>query len=107
MNAIAGSMSEFIPVVKIVGVPDTKFIKNNTLIHHNLNTPDYQAFIKAYSNVVETAAFLTKENAKEEIDRVLNVLIKEKKPVYIALPMDVCNRKNLYILPCLWMFAMY
>ena len=91
INAIAGSMSEFVPVVKIVGVPDTKFIKNNTLIHHNLNTPDYMAFLKAYSNVVETAAFLTKENAKEEIDRVLNVLIKEKKPVYIAMPMDVCN----------------
>lgn len=91
INAIAGSMSEFVPVVKIVGVPDTKFIKNNTLIHHNLNTPDYMAFLKAYSNVVETTTFLTKENAKEEIDRVLNVLIKEKKPVYIALPIDVCN----------------
>ncbi len=91
INAIAGSMSEFVPVVKITGVPDTKFIKNNTLIHHNLNTPDYQAFIKAYSNIVETTTFLTKENAKKEIDRVLEILIKEKKPIYIALPMDVCN----------------
>ena len=92
MNAIAGSMSEFVPVVKITGVPETKYINQNTLIHHNLNTPDYQAFIKAYSNVVETAAFLNENNAKEEIDRVLNVLINTKKPVYIAIPVDICNK---------------
>lgn len=92
INAIAGSMSEFVPVVKIVGVPDTKYIEQNALIHHNLNTPDYHAFIKAYSNVVETAAFLNENNAKEEIDRALNVLINEKKPVYIAIPMDICNK---------------
>ena len=92
MNAIAGSMSEFVPVVKITGVPETKYINQNTLIHHNLNTPDYQAFINAYSNVVETAAFLNEKNAKEEIDRVLNVLINKKKPVYIAIPVDICNK---------------
>lgn len=91
MNAIAGSMSEFVPVMKITGVPLTKHIRQNTLIHHNLNTPDYHAFINAYSNVVEAAAFLTKENAKDEIDRLINIMIKEKKPVYLALPMDICN----------------
>lgn len=91
INAIAGSASEFVPVVKIVGAPKTKLIKNNILIHHNLNKPDYYAFMKAYSNIVETTAFLTKENAKDEIDRVLDILTKEKKPVYIALPMDICN----------------
>ena len=91
INAVAGSMSESVPVVKITGLPDSKFIKSNALIHHNLNTPNYKAFINAYSNVVETAVFLTKDNAKEEIDKALNVLIKEKKPVYIAIPMDVCN----------------
>ena len=91
MNAIAGSMSEFVPVMKITGVPSTKHIKQNTLIHHNLNTPDYHAFINAYSNIVEAAAFLTKENAKDEIDRLINIMIKEKKPIYLALPMDICN----------------
>lgn len=91
INAIAGSMSEFVPVVKITGVPSTKNIKENKLIHHNLNAPDYFAFINAYSNVVQTTAFLDSNNAKEEIDRVLSVLIKEKKPVYIALPEDICT----------------
>jgi len=89
INAVAGSMAENVPVIKIVGTPSSNFIKNKILLHHNLDNADYHAFEKAYSNVVETTAFLTKENAKEEIKRILNVMVKTKKPVYVAIPMDV------------------
>lgn len=90
MNAIAGSFAENIPVIKIVGVPATKFIKENKLIHHNFQNPDYYAFERAFSNVVETTAYLDENNAKAEIDRILSVFINKKKPVYIAIPMDTC-----------------
>lgn len=90
MNAIAGSFAENIPVIKIVGVPATKFIKSNRLIHHNFMNPDYYAFERAFSNVVETTAYLDENNAKEEIDRILSVFINTKKPVYVAIPMDTC-----------------
>jgi len=90
MNAIAGSFAENIPVIKIVGVPATKFIKRNALIHHNFQHPDYHAFERAFSNVVETTAYLGDNNAKEEIDRILSVFVNSKKPVYIAIPMDTC-----------------
>lgn len=90
VNAIAGSYAENVPVVKIVGVPATKFIKNNTLLHHNFQNPDYYAFQRVFSNVVCASAFLDFDNAKNEIDRVLTVMLKEQKPVYIAVPMDVC-----------------
>ena len=90
MNAIAGSFAENIPVIKIAGVPATKFIKNNSLIHHNFQNPDYYAFERAFSNVVETTAYLDENNAKEEIDRILSVFIEKKRPVYIAIPMDIC-----------------
>lgn len=90
MNAIAGSFAENIPVIKIAGVPATKFIKNNTLIHHNFQNPDYYACERAFSNVVETTAYLDENNAKAEIDRILSVFIEKKRPVYIAIPMDVC-----------------
>lgn len=91
INAIAGSYAENIPVIKIVGVPHTNFIKKNKVIHHNFEHPDYYACQKAYSNVVETTAFLDEKNAKEEIDRVLSAFINEKKPVYIAIPVDICE----------------
>ena len=31
------------------------------------------------------------KNAKTEIDRVLSVFVNEKKPVYIAIPEDICS----------------
>lgn len=90
INAIAGSFAENIPVIKIVGVPATKFIKSNAVIHHNFQHPDYYAFERAYSNVTETTAYLDENNAKEEIDRVLSVFIHQKRPVYVAIPVDIC-----------------
>lgn len=91
INGIAGAYAENIPVVKIAGVPKTNFIKTNALLHHNFSNPDYYAFERAFSNVTETTAYLTGENAKEEIDRVFETLVEKRKPVYIALPVDICN----------------
>lgn len=90
INAIAGSYAENIPVIHIVGVPHTKCIKTNKLIHHNFFTPDYYAFEKAFSSVVETTAYLDENNAKAEIDRILSVFVNKKRPVYVAIPMDTC-----------------
>ena len=71
MNAIAGSFAENIPVISIVGVPKTNDIKNKTLLHHNFQKPDYYAFENAFSNVVETTAYLTKENVFIKGDQLL------------------------------------
>ncbi len=91
INGIAGAYSENVPVMKIAGVPKTASVKENALLHHNFSNPDYHAFERIYSNVTTAAAFLTEENAKNEIDRVFEAFIKLKKPVYIALPMDICG----------------
>lgn len=90
INAIAGCSSESVPVISIVGIPKSKSVKNKSLIHHNLQEADYHAFSRAFSNVVETVAYLDFENAKSEIDRIIDVMVKKRKPVYIAIPMDVC-----------------
>lgn len=90
MNAIAGSYSEGVPVMKIAGTPSTTMIKNKVLVHHSLQNADYYVYERAYSNVVETTAFLDKDNAKSEIDRIVDVMVKTRKPVYVAIPVDVC-----------------
>lgn len=100
INAVAGSYAEYVPVIKIVGIPSTQNINKKTLLHHNFANPDYHAFKNAYSNVVETTAYLTQKNAKTEIDRILSVLINEKKPVYIAIPEDICSIK-INDIPCI------
>ena len=91
INAIAGSFAENIPVINIVGVPSTKTIANKTCVHHNFQDVQPYTYAEAYKNVVETTAFLNRDNAKIEIDRVLKVFVKERKPVYIAIPADIAK----------------
>jgi len=91
INAIAGANAERIPLLKIAGVPSSAMIENNVILHHNFEIPDYYAFAKAYSHVVEAIAYLNKDNAKAEIDRVIDVMVKARKPVYIAIPVDICE----------------
>lgn len=91
INATAGSFAENIPVIHIAGTPATKFIEKNALLHHNFQNPDYYAFERTFSNVTETTAFLTKDNAKQEIDRILSVFVKTNRPVYVAIPVDICK----------------
>lgn len=89
INAIAGAYAENVPVITVVGVPRTKNIKNKTLIHHNFLEPDYFAFEQAHKPVTAATAYLTVDNVKSEIDRVISVFVRERKPVYIAIPIDV------------------
>lgn len=91
INAIAGSYSESVPVIKIAGVPNSNMIKNNVVLHHNFQKPDYYSFERAFSNVVETTAYLDENNAKFEIDRIIEVMVKTRKPVYVAIPVDICH----------------
>lgn len=91
MNAIAGSYAENVSVINIVGVPSTKCIANKTRVHHNFQDVQPYAYAEAFKNVTETTAFLNRDNAKLEIDRVLKTFVKERKPVYIAIPIDIAK----------------
>lgn len=91
INAIAGSFAENVPVINIVGVPTTKIIANKTRVHHNFQEVEPYTYAEAFKNVTETTAFLNRDNAKLEIDRVLKVFVKERRPVYIAIPIDIAE----------------
>lgn len=91
MNAIAGSFAENIPVIHIVGTPSTKCIADKTRVHHNFVEVQPYAYAEAFKNLCETTAFLSRDNAKLEIDRVLKIFVKERKPVYIAIPLDIAR----------------
>ena len=45
-------------------------------VHHNFSEPDYYAFERIYQNVTSTTAYLTEDNAKSEIDRVIETFVK-------------------------------
>ena len=91
MNSVAGSYAENVPVINIVGAPNSKLLEEKKLIHHQFSNPEPYAFIEAFNSVTQAAAFLTRDNAKIEIDRVLKTFVKEKKPVYICIPQDIAQ----------------
>ncbi|MDR1327115.1 MAG: hypothetical protein LBJ74_01770 [Heliobacteriaceae bacterium] len=91
MNAIAGSYAENVPVICVAGLPPEKHIRKKTLLHHNFLKPNYYAASDAFAQVVQAGAILNAGNAKYEIERILGEFIREKKPVYIGIPTDVCK----------------
>lgn len=92
VNAIAGSFSESLPVIMIVGSPNTSLRKNHAIIHHTLGNGDFDFSQKIYKNITAATALLSPGNAVSEIERVLSVAVNEKKPVYISVPVDVCDQ---------------
>ena len=91
INALAGSYAENVPVINIVGLPTTRQIETRFLYHHNFQEQNSMSCIEAYKSFLQTYTFLSRDNAKLEIDRVIKTLVKDKKPVYIALPEDVAK----------------
>lgn len=91
LSAIAGSYAENVPVINIVGVPSNKLIANKTRVHHNFQEVQPFLYSEIFSNVVETTTYINQDNCKSEIDRILKTFVKERKPVYIAIPCDVAE----------------
>ena len=89
INAIAGSFAENVPVIHIVGTPPLDAFKSEKILHHSFQGADSKVYMKMHEAVTSASAFLNKDGAKLEIDRVLKTFYKERKPVYLAIPSDI------------------
>lgn len=89
MNGIAGSFSEMVPVIHIVGSPRVVDHKETPLLHHTLGDGDYDVFHRMASLVTVASASLTLDNALSEIDRVIETAFIQKRPGYISIPVDL------------------
>ncbi|CAG8522135.1 14719_t:CDS:2 [Funneliformis mosseae] len=93
INAIAGSFSEIVPVVHIVGTPSTKSQSEGAILHHTLGNGDFKIYKRMYEEITVAQTCLNQNNAKYEIDRVLRECYIKARPVYISLPFDVCHQE--------------
>ncbi|WP_026678948.1 alpha-keto acid decarboxylase family protein [Fictibacillus gelatini] len=93
INGIAGSYAEQVPVVKITGSPATSVVKSGAYVHHTLGDGDFTHFTNMFKEVTVAQTTLTRENAAEEIDRVLQECWLYKRPVYINLPSDISYKE--------------
>lgn len=91
INGIAGSYTEFVPVVIITGMPALSVQKRKAIVHHTLRAEDFCVFANIYRNVTVSSTQLNKVNACSEIDRVLRDCWIQKRPVYIGIPEDIVD----------------
>jgi indolepyruvate decarboxylase len=86
-NSIAGAYAEKSPVVLISGSPGLGERINNPLLHHKVR--DFYTQVEVFEKLCAAATDLEDPvTAFREIDRVLDVCFRVKRPVFIEIPRD-------------------
>ncbi|KAH6757019.1 Thiamine pyrophosphate dependent pyruvate decarboxylase family protein [Perilla frutescens var. hirtella] len=82
LNAIAGAYSENLPVICIVGGPNTNDYGTNRILHHTIGLSDFTQELKCFKPVTCYQAVVNNlEDAHEQIDRAISTALMESKPV--------------------------
>ncbi|KAJ0789771.1 putative pyruvate decarboxylase [Helianthus annuus] len=89
LNAIAGAYSENLPLICIVGGPNSNDYGTNRILHHTIGLPDFSQELRCFQTVTCYQAVVNNlEDAHEQIDTAISTALKESKPVYISIS---CN----------------
>jgi pyruvate decarboxylase len=89
LNAIAGAYSENLPLICIVGGPNSNDYGTNRILHHTIGLPDFSQELRAFQTVTCYQAVVNNlDDAHEQIDKAISTALKESKPVYISIS---CN----------------
>lgn len=93
LNGIAGSYAEYVPVIHLVGAPDSRAQRQKDCVHHSLGDGDFQHFLRISGEVSAAQAVLTAENSAEAIDHVLETALQQHRPGYLLLALDVAQAR--------------
>ncbi|GMN40373.1 hypothetical protein TIFTF001_009601 [Ficus carica] len=89
LNAIAGAYSENLPLICVVGGPNSNDYGTNRVLHHTIGLPDFSQELRCFQTVTCYQAVVNNlEDAHEQIDTAISTALKESKPVYISIS---CN----------------
>ncbi|KAH0859535.1 hypothetical protein HID58_087796 [Brassica napus] len=89
LNAIAGAYSENLPLICIVGGPNSNDYGTSRILHHTIGLPDFTQELRCFQAVTCYQAVINNlEEAHELIDTAISTALKESKPVYISIS---CN----------------
>ncbi len=90
LNAAAQAFAERSPVLFISGAPEITGRSEDRLLHHEVR--DYDSQLRVYREVTCASANLTDPSqACEQVDFVLNEVVRLKRPGYIEIPRDICK----------------
>ncbi len=87
-NSVAGAYAEKSPVVVISGSPGLRERFKDPLLHHKVK--DFRTQLDVFRRLCVAAADLTDRYAAfREIDRVLDAVVRYRRPGYLELPRDM------------------
>ena len=90
-NGIAGSFAHNIPILHIVGYPNSKVIEYDIPVHHTLANFKKNSFLESFTPISGATTILTATNYVEEIQRVVSNMLTTKKPCYLGIPADLVD----------------
>ncbi|KHN26768.1 Pyruvate decarboxylase isozyme 2 [Glycine soja] len=89
LNAIAGAYCEDLPIICIVGGPNSNDYGSNKILHHSIGLPDYTQELCCFQPVTCHQVVVNNlDDAHERIDTAIATALRESKPVYISI---ACN----------------
>ena len=87
-NTTGQAYAEESPVLVISGAPSFDERRRHPLIHHKVRTYDTQ--YRVFQHLTAAAAVIDDpEEALREIDRVIDAVLRSKRPGYLELPRDI------------------
>ncbi|KAM0244500.1 hypothetical protein ACHAP5_006181 [Fusarium lateritium] len=87
---MAGQYAEFVPVVHIVGYPAVDAVRNKEIMHHSLGDGKFDMYENMAKHITAATAVINHApTAAQEIDNALSVMMRESRPVYIGLSVDI------------------
>jgi indolepyruvate decarboxylase len=93
-NSIAGAYAEKSPVIVLAGSPGMSERARNPLLHHKVK--GFETQYEVFQKITVASAVLDRpETAFSEIDRVLEAAVRYKRPVYLELPRDQVNARQV------------
>ena len=93
-NSIAGAYAEKSPVIVIGGSPGVSERASNPLLHHKVK--GFETQFEVFQKITGASAVLDRpETAFSEIDRVFEAAVRYKRPVYLELPRDQMQARQV------------
>ncbi|KIY01094.1 uncharacterized protein Z520_02646 [Fonsecaea multimorphosa CBS 102226] len=94
LNAVAGSFSEHVPVVSIVGTPQRRLQDLRANVHHTLGDGRPRVFAEIARHVtVAQANLVNQDTVPQDIDHAIATALRESRPAYIELPADMVGKE--------------
>jgi indolepyruvate decarboxylase len=89
INGIAGAYCEHVPVILISGSIPLRAVQRGDLMHHTVADREKGDLCRVFAEVTAAQTRLTPKNAAAEIDRLILIAWRQKRPVYMELPSDI------------------